>query len=221
MPVTIDKYSNGHYNRPIQDEGAPGSQPKQPGFQSARPVRGATWGEFPMHEQCGISIRAPRAGRDACPPRRLWPDYSISIRAPRAGRDDGAKLWFSCNPDFNPRAPCGARLDHQIGDVPAVEFQSARPVRGATLFSARYTTGSFISIRAPRAGRDAFGSLDCIGGTFQSARPVRGATSPPVTSPPPASNFNPRAPCGARLKGFCLNQVQAEFQSARPVRGAT
>lgn len=31
LPITIDKYPNGHYNRPIQDEGAPGSLPKQPG----------------------------------------------------------------------------------------------------------------------------------------------------------------------------------------------
>lgn len=25
LPITIDKYPNGHYNRPIQDEGAPGN----------------------------------------------------------------------------------------------------------------------------------------------------------------------------------------------------
>ena len=31
LPIIIDKYPNGHYNRPIQDEGAPGSQPKHTG----------------------------------------------------------------------------------------------------------------------------------------------------------------------------------------------
>ena len=37
---------------------------------------------------------------------------------------------------------------------PMIEFQSARPVRGATFFSAQWTTCCKISIRAPRAGRD-------------------------------------------------------------------
>lgn len=41
-PKAIDKYSNGHYNRHIQNEGAPGSQPKQPGnapTPASRPAR--------------------------------------------------------------------------------------------------------------------------------------------------------------------------------------
>ena len=78
---------------------------------------------------------------------------------------------------FNPRTPRGVRLDKRhLEPPPELEFQSTRPVRGATLlyFNARMqesfqstrpvrgaTTeqhpGNYrktISIRAPRAGRD-------------------------------------------------------------------
>ena len=55
---------------------------------------------------------------------------------------------------FNPRAPCGARQDEmREGFVPA-EFQSTRPVRGATVKAARLAARAKISIHAPRAGRD-------------------------------------------------------------------
>ena len=80
---------------------------------------------------------------------------AISIHAPRAGRDKpeekGGPEWQ----DFNPRAPCGARLIlavHQISNV-------------------------HISIHAPRAGRDGYTQEQTTEiYKFQSTRPVRGAT---------------------------------------------
>ena len=56
------------------------------GFQSTRPLRGATGDQGVALERAAISIHAPLAGRDA------------RASAPRSPR-----------PDFNPRAPCGAR----------------------------------------------------------------------------------------------------------------
>ena len=58
-----------------------------------------------------------------------------------------------------------------------MEFQSTRPVRGAT-----------------RMLESAKGAYD----EFQSTRPVRGATSSPQRGGIAHRNFNPRAPCGAR-----------------------
>ena len=56
-------------------------------FQSTRPVRGATSGDF-----------------------REIPEDEISIHAPRAGRDSsGSTASVRPSVDFNPRAPCGAR----------------------------------------------------------------------------------------------------------------
>ena len=101
-------------------------------------------------------------------------------------------------------------------------FQSTRPVQGATRTDRhRDCVRLYISIHAPRAGRDAAcrcaapGQSDfnprapcrarpdwCAGKniprSFQSTRPVQGATAPKPKPPPPLMNFNPRAPCRAR-----------------------
>ena len=101
-----------------------------------------------------ISIHAPLAGRDdggdgmkaaythfnpraPCgarqPPspsrRRL---QGISIHAPLAGRDPHYSNLHSLQRHFNPRAPCGARLNYLIRTNGETEFQSTRPLRGAT-----------------------------------------------------------------------------------------
>ena len=125
---------------------------------------------------------------------------------------------------FNPRAPCGARRTSILCSLWSSQFQSTRPLRGAT--GRRLIAGSVdcISIHAPLAGRDGLGT--CSPGSisqFQSTRPLRGATSlraasqlrshisihaplagrdavPPVCTGP-LGYFNPRAPCGARRRG--------------------
>ena len=57
----------------------------------------------------GISIHAPRAGRDQAAVAQAVEEY-ISVHAPRAGRDNGV-------------------ISASNG---VLEFQSTRPVRGAT-----------------------------------------------------------------------------------------
>ena len=125
----------------------------------------------------GISIHSPRAGRD----KRLLQHHgygSISIHSPRAGRDVSSKSKVGERINFNPLAPCGARPCP--GDpikVVYAPFQSTRPVRGETIgvisidnqwvnfnplapCGARLrgdfdrSTGKYISIHSPRAGRD-------------------------------------------------------------------
>ena len=78
---------------------------------------------------------------------------------------------------FNPRAPCGAR-PFLVGDVfPFMIFQPTRPLRGATIFGRRRFSVYDISTHAPLAGRDFMCSYILT----------------------KINNFNPRAPCGARL----------------------
>ena len=125
----------------------------------------------------GISIHAPRVGRDVqakrgrcrCSifqsTRPVWgattvrsdivPSPWISIHAPRVGRDGryGQDRPSRCN--FNPRAPCGARRYTGGATESSLLFQSTRPVWGATfngLLCFQYNAG--ISIHAPRVGRD-------------------------------------------------------------------
>ena len=56
---------------------------------------------------------------------------------------------------------------------------------------------------------------------FQSTRPMRGATLQRRRGHFLFMNFNPRAPCGARLETVEKVEVTLLFQSTRPMRGAT
>ena len=146
-------------------------------FQSTRPMRGATaplprvsrWrGYFNPRAPCGarrargslrrgainISIHAPHAGRDEINAAVMRSPPYFNPRAP-CGARPACRTGQSTTADFNPRAPCGARrLLIEREDV-LDEFQSTRPMRGATF--------------------EVFGSIS-YGNAFQSTRPMRGAT---------------------------------------------
>jgi len=80
-------------------------------FQSTRPVRGATSGRVARHRQEGVSIHAPREGRDLHGGRNFHRNKGgVSIHAPREGRDFLTAMAFT----------------------KLMMFQSTRPVRGAT-----------------------------------------------------------------------------------------
>ena len=79
-------------------------------------------------------------------------------------------------------------------------FQSTRPVWGATIQTDRRQQQREISIHAPRVGRDPDGR----------ERDVWHST-----------DFNPRAPCGARHSASMTVSLSLAFQSTRPVWGAT
>ena len=79
-------------------------------FQSTRPMRGATNAVISAPNSFGVSIHAPHAGRD--------PSCTARLQALRG---------------FNPRAPCGARPMPSYLRRIRSEFQSTRPMRGATL----------------------------------------------------------------------------------------
>ena len=79
----------------------------------------------------GISIHAPRVGRDRFLPPSQAP-APISIHAPRVGRDLIIFVLTGLDVDFNPRAPCGARPLASSCVAWSPLFQSTRPVWGAT-----------------------------------------------------------------------------------------
>ena len=161
-------------------------------------MRGATLQEGKQAYGSNISIHAPHAGRDLrsrsktrrnsdfnprapCGARHTtnnnYKQYvNISIHAPHAGRDRFCKHLHLQKPYFNPRAPCGARRNGRVAPIGPRGFQSTRPMRGATLQEGKQAYGSNISIHAPHAGRD-----------LRSRSKTRRN-----------SDFNPRAPCGAR-----------------------
>ena len=166
-------------------------------FQSSRPLRGATVVVVQWQDSAQvISILAPLAGRDGPGPQRLL-GRQISILAPLAGRDTHSWYIPDKYENFNPRAPCGARLFTCFWVIITIVFQSSRPLRGATH---QFESGQQlhkISILAPLAGRDA---------------PASGNRNP-------TRNFNPRAPCGARRTVLLLISHGLTISILAPLAG--
>ncbi len=124
-------------------------------FQSTRPLRGATgrrrspaptWPHFNPRAPCGarhvrhvrpvatlpISIHAPLAGRDSYTYPILCVIRNFNPRAPCGARRTRPQRRPS-RAYFNPRAPCGARPGTLAHCIVEAEFQSTRPLRGATI----------------------------------------------------------------------------------------
>ena len=146
-------------------------------FQPTRPLRGATNGGRAKSASARFQPTRPLRGatqrRDNC----LFA-VAISTHAPLAGRD----LWQCPRsrrpvPYFNPRAPCGARQD-------------TAPRAGAT---------GRISTHAPLAGRDVAGFLKLVMQMISTHAPLAGRDGNVGRSAGDQADFNPRAPCGARL----------------------
>ena len=190
-------------------------------FQSTRPLRGAT---VVNHGCVYLSI--------------------ISIHAPLAGRDLSLCSGITLRPLFQSTRPLRGATSFCVCPVSVLLFQSTRPLRGATKIKSNLVDIVFISIHAPLAGRDhnPFPN-DRERSGFQSTRPLRGATTRlpmrlhvgeiSIHAPLAGrdviayklrtilSDFNPRAPCGARHFEHNEIHVHAAFQSTRPLRGAT
>ena len=147
------------------------------GFQSTRPIRGATFGNphYRVPRQY-FNPRAPYGARRVRPLRNLTMPH-ISIHAPHTGRDKPPDLLKVSLCNFNPRAPYGARLG-------MVKYMSAFQVD--------------FNPRAPYGARLCGGRMGGRKNQFQSTRPIRGATTRHDADSARLHNFNPRAPYGAR-----------------------
>ena len=190
-----------------------------------------------------ISTHAPLAGRD-CNSSRSCLTSSISTHAPLAGRDDFptmvsqskfafqptrplrgatfmARSIFSVLQNFNPRAPCGARLRPQIAFLIHVTISTHAPLAGRD--HAEHNGAEDHKNFNPRAPCGARLlpplSLPRIL-LFQPTRPLRGATfDGRVVSCVP--EFQPTRPLRGATAVALLKYVSPEFQPTRPLRGAT
>ena len=167
-------------------------------FQPTRPLRGAT-----RPASSGSACRSNFNPRAPCGARPVWIRIEIAIH------------------DFNPRAPCGARRTPRATSLTRTTNFNPRAPCGARP-RARFPLSIFllISTHAPLAGRDrGHGFLCPFSSSFQPTRPLRGATffcgfigyrirfqpTRPLRGATKQrretclnSDFNPRAPCGAR-----------------------
>ena len=168
-------------------------------FQSTRPMRGATTPSVSPVIVPLISIHAPHAGRDRIPimilssrllfqstrPMRgatkLLPNFQrqrlISIHAPHAGRDRHGSHGNDNARYFNPRAPCGARLDAPQVEAPVVQISIHAPHAGRDRCNpGGITTVHNFNPRAPCGARHGRYCSYPHESKFQSTRPMRGAT---------------------------------------------
>ena len=125
-------------------------------------------------------------------------EWKISIHAPRAGCDVRSDAYARSHQDFNPRTPCGVRLDPARISCFCANFNPRTPcgVRPHQSTTA-HKMGDF-NPRTPCGVRLIVSKVDTGGEPFQSTYPVRGAT---------AGHSRRWKPC--------------RFQSTYPVRGAT
>ena len=130
-----------------------------------------------LAESINISIHAPRVGCDESAAKNAG-DALISIHAPRVGCDALLSRLRKSGWNFNPRTPCGVRLQRFLAEsmrkvisihAPRVGCDERGPGGGQA--------GAGISIHAPRVGCDGPGPPErsSLWG-FQSTHPVWGAT---------------------------------------------
>ena len=117
---------------------------------------------------------------------------------------------------FNPRAPCGARLSLTRQKPPSGPFQSTRPLRGATTVRPFPAAGDRISIHAPLAGRDPTAGAQRQGTGISIHAPLAGRDGCSFPLPLSRVDFNPRAPCGARLRARRQMEDGANFNPRAP-----
>ena len=146
-------------------------------FQSTRPVWGATSLSAIIKPSKGFQSTRPVWGATPTGAEARGRNEFQSTR-PVWGATQIVHAAECTLLDFNPRAPCGARRKPESVEWREDKFQSTRPVWGATYADDHSHNAFDISIHAPRVGRDRSSAR-----TFLQSR-----------------YFNPRAPCGARLR---------------------
>ena len=148
---------------------------------------------------------------------------NISIHAPRVGRDAKSGYTLGEVTVFQSTRPVwGATTCILARPNTWRKFQSTRPVWGATELAGYTAKPSFISIHAPRVGRDhrddVFGILAAV---FQSTRPVWGATNEAISQFADIKSFQSTRPVWGATQPYCCSTSSRVFQSTRPVWGAT
>ena len=163
-------------------------------------MRGATLDGTLFAFHLAISTHAPLAGRDPLALTQEVAQFSISTHAPLAGRDFCNQRYHYGDRAISTHAPLAGR----DAETPTL--------------SKRITN---ISTHAPLAGRDNTEKTSSTDLYISTHAPLAGRDSTSAEHSPANKDFNPRAPCGARLSGIGNVIGSVIFQPTRPLRGAT
>ena len=144
-----------------------------------------------------------------------WKNFNP--RAPCGARlGGGIRITFSAL-NFNPRAPCGARLQTMTMTACRLIISTHAPLAGRDVGQTYRIALStiFQPTRPLRGATNGRVILEKKGEEFQPTRPLRGATWLLVLILCFLLYFNPRAPCGARQQK-CTNHY-AHFCDNRQI----
>ena len=167
-------------------------------FQSTHPLRGATRLAVSVCSAAAISIHAPLAGCDSRYIRPARRAMNFNPRTPCGVRLNNPFILLSCE-NFNPRTPCGVRPPEGEVISRELQFQSTHPLRGAT--KQMNDDGSALEFQSTHPLRGATRRARLRRQrhrVFQSTHPLRGATPHEVLHGESRGDFNPRTPCGVR-----------------------
>ena len=189
-----------------------------------------------------ISIHAPLAGCDFAA-NATDATQKISIHAPLAGCDRRERPNTPILTSFQSTHPLrGATINSAAPSATRI-FQSTHPLRGAThavvpavhaglisihaplagCDSSTLTIASLIaiSIHAPLAGCDRIAKVAARSARISIHAPLAGCDRQRAEKDVCRLHFNPRTPCGVRLKARLPAHLPRKFQSTHPLRGAT
>ena len=187
----------------------------------------------------------PREGHDLNAVARITIEPTISIHVPREGHDDGNKTSSTdLSKHFNPRAPRGARravaLNGLAGQVisihvpreghdlrillmicPSCHFNPRAPRGARRVVWCIFARLKIISIHVPREGHDLATTKAEYNPIISIHVPREGHDPRPPMHRIKGTDFNPRAPRGARPPPEKMFLSPHRFQSTCPARGTT
>ena len=168
-------------------------------FQSTHPMRGATETMYSTATEAAFQSTHPMRGAT---PQRLGSSAAMPTfqsTHPMRGATPLSDALRLSRRHFNPRTPCGVRLDTKTGGRRAVR----------------------ISIHAPHAGCDAYSpDRSRQNALFQSTHPMRGATSP-LARMAAISAISIHAPARGATNGRPAPDCHHRISIHAPARGAT
>ena len=126
-------------------------------------------------------------------------DKAVSIHALLAECDSPLLAFKGYVTGFNPRTPCGVRPSWRTKSMSCTRFQSTHSLRSATAAELREQQSRIVSIHALLAECD----------------PPRNFITIRLCG------FNPRTPCGVRLRFYLFVPFPSGFQSTHSLRSAT
>ena len=169
-----------------------------------------------------ISTHAPLAGRDGIKDIVAVICYDFNPRAPCGARLHlGDRLRRNAG-DFNPRAPCGARPSPASSSAWWSYFNPRAPCGARLIFAMCPLPCACISTHAPLAGRDPGLARSILFLHISTHAPLAGRDRYSVSTASEPSLFQPTRPLrGATGDGYLLPYTPPRFQPTRPLRGAT